>query len=378
MAALALEAVRARALELGFDACGAAPAAALDEERGRLEAWLAEGRHGTMEWLARDPARRCDPRLVLEGCRSVVVVSLNYQRPDEEDRRDAPPVGKVSRYARGRDYHRVMEKKLRKLARWIDAEGAPGERSRPYVDHGPVLERDWALRAGLGFIGKHTLLIDPAAGSWFLLGVVLTTAAMDAPPPDPARDGCGACRACIDACPTGAITEPWRLDARRCLSYLTIEHRGAIDPELQARFDGWVFGCDACQDVCPYNRKRASPREDDPLAPRKAPAEWSLVDLLTMAPGSIERDFEGSPLRRAGTAQLARNAAIVARARADDEGVEEALRIAAERWPEMKEVVQRSAKNAGLGSTTAQRHKGTEVSREASDGGIVASPCGDC
>ena len=301
---------------LGFDSAGAAPAAELVQERADLEAWLAEGRNAEMHWLARDPARRCDPGRVLEGCRTVLVLTLNYQRPDEEERRDAPPVAKIARSARGRDYHRVFEKKLRRLCRWIDARGA---RSKPYVDYGPVLERPWARRAGLGFLGKHTLLIDPSAGSYFLLGVILTTAEFDAPPPDPAREGCGACQACIDACPTGAITEPWKLDARRCLSYLTIEHEGEIDKELWPKFEGWAFGCDICQDVCPYNRKRAAPREDDPLAPRRAPAEWSLVEMLTMPPENIEREFMGSPLRRAGTEQLRRNAAIVASERGGEE-----------------------------------------------------------
>lgn len=299
-----------RARELGFDAAGVATATRLDEELARLREWLAQGRHGTMDWLARDPERRCEPDLVLPGCRSVLVLALNYQAPEELDARDAPPAGKVSRYARGRDYHRVMDKPLKKLARFLNSLGGEGTHSKPYVDHGPVLEREWAVRAGLGFVGKHTLLINPSAGSYFFLGVVMTTLEMEPTAQPATAAGCGDCRRCIEACPTGAITEPWKLDARRCISYLTIEHKGAIDPELAARMDGWVFGCDACQDVCPYNQKRARPATEDRFAPRLVPAAWSLAEMLALTEEDVEARFAQSPLRRAGAESLRRNAAI--------------------------------------------------------------------
>lgn len=309
-------AVEERARALGFDGFGTATATALEVEEERLRAWLDEGRHGTMEWLARDPSRRCDPQRVLPNCRTVVVLSLAYHtQAEEHDRRDPQPAGKVSRYARGRDYHRVIEKKLRRLARFIDNSAPRGTVSRPYVDYGPVMERAWAERAGLGFIGKHTLLIDPARGSWFFLGTILTTAAMPQTTHPDIMTGCGDCRRCIEACPTDAIDEPWSIDARRCTSYLTIEHDGEIPPDLADRMEDWVFGCDICQEVCPYNVKRAAPREDDPLAPCRAPAEWSLRDLLETTKERFDEEFVGTPLRRPGAERLHRNAQALLDAR---------------------------------------------------------------
>jgi epoxyqueuosine reductase len=308
------------AREAGFDWFGVAAAAGLDEARARLEQWLAEGRHGSMEWLARDPARRADPRLVLAECRSVVIVGMNYLR-DAPPRRGSvvdPPaagMGRISRYARTRDYHRVLEGRLRRLARAIDVVVAPGSTTRAYVDYGPVLERDWAARAGIGFIGKHTLLIHPRQGSFHFLAALLTTAELAPTAALPHADGCGDCRRCIDACPTGAITEPWRLDARRCLSYLTIEHPGppgeAHDPKTVA---GQVFGCDICQDVCPYNQSRAAPADEpSPLGPPIVAAEVPLATLIAApdewlaALGDV-----ATPLRRAGAEALRRNALIAA------------------------------------------------------------------
>jgi len=304
--------IEARARELGFDRFGVARAEALDGDLAKLRAWIDDGRHGTMDWLARDPGKRCDPRVALPECRSVVVVGISYDVPASADRRDPAPAGKIARYARGRDYHRVMQKPLRKLARFLDELGGEGTRSKPYVDHGPVMERPWAARAGVGFVGKHTLLIDPRGGSWFFLGVVLTTLAVEPSPPLDVAAGCGDCRRCIDACPTGAIDAPWSLDARRCISYLTIEHEGAVDPDLAAKFDGWAFGCDICQEVCPYNVKRAAPAENSPFADRLVPAEWSLAEMLAIAQDEVDTRLAQSPLRRAGAEGLRRNAAIVA------------------------------------------------------------------
>lgn len=316
--AQARAATEARARQVGFDLVGFARAERLEREGADLRAWLGAGRHGQMAYMAEEPERRADPSLVVPGCRSVVVVAINYLVPDEVDRHDPPPTGRVARYARGRDYHRTMQKPLRKIARFIDQHSPPGTESKPYIDNGPAMERPWAARAGLGFVGKNTLLIHRERGSWLLLGIVLTTAdlASDLPPVDAGAltEGCGDCRRCLDACPTGALDEPWRIDARRCVSYLTIEHRGAIAPELAARFEGNVFGCDICQEVCPYNRKRATPAADDPLAPRLAPAEWSLADLATMTEERLLADYAQSALRRAGAESLRRNAALVAAA----------------------------------------------------------------
>ncbi len=303
-------AIEARAHELGFDAFGVARAERLDADLTRLEEWLGDGCHASMDWLARDPERRCDPQRVLPGCQSVIVVAMNYQAPVEIERHDDPPTGKVSRYARGRDYHRVMDKPLKKIARFCNQIGPLGTESKPYVDHGPVMERAWAMRAGLGFIGKHTLLIDPVRGSWFFLGVVLTTLELPVTPSPVVPGGCGDCRRCIDACPTGAITEPYRVDARRCISYLTIEHKGEIDADLAANLNGWVFGCDACQEVCPYNQKRARPAVTDRFAPRLLPAEWSLKAMLELTEEELQSTYGQSPIRRAGTESLKRNARL--------------------------------------------------------------------
>ncbi len=305
------EQAAARAGELGFDRFGVARAELLADDLDRLRAWIGENRHASMDWLARDPERRCDPQAVLPDCRSVVVVTMNYDVPESLERSDAAPTGKVARYARGRDYHRVMDKPLKKLARFLNRLGGEGTHSKPYVDHGPVMERQWAVRAGLGFAGKHTLTIDPLAGSWFFLGVVLTTLELEPTLPPNVAAGCGDCRACIDACPTNAIHEPWKVDAGRCISYLTIEHKGPVDPDLAKDFQGWVFGCDICQEVCPYNRKRARPVADSPFADRLVPAEWSLAEMLELTEEAVLERFPQSPVRRTGAEGLRRNARIV-------------------------------------------------------------------
>lgn len=330
-----------QAAALGFRWCGAAPAESLAQELEHLRRWIAEGRHGSMHWLARDPQRRANPLAVLDGCRTVIVLGMNYlaeQPPGEMLPHARPGMGRISKYARTRDYHRVMEKALRKLARWVDNELAPGARTRGYVDYGPVMERPWAARAGLGFAGKHTLLINPAEGSYHFLAVLLTTAHIERPggeaPPLPgAADGCGDCRRCIDACPTGAITEPWRFDARRCISYLTIEHKGPIAGEFHGQTAGYLFGCDICQDVCPYNRKRAKAQEETPLGPPIVEPEIPLPRLILDSQGFLDSLGEAaSPLRRAGAESLTRNAILaVLSAGADEECVAALEAFAADR-----------------------------------------------
>ena len=317
------ERLEARARELGLGWFGIAAAEELVPERAELERWLAEGRHGGMEWLARDPERRSDPRRVLEGCRSVVMVGLNYLREPllPMPQPATPGHGIVSRYARTRDYHRVLEKLLKKLTRFLQEEAAPGAACRTMVDYGPVLERPWAARAGIGFIGKHTLLIHPEEGSFHFLGTLLTTAELPSSPSRvPEGIGCGDCRRCLDICPTGAIDEPYRLDARRCLSYLTIEAAGPTDPTHHARHEGWVFGCDLCQEVCPYNRSRAEPAGEGPLGPLLVDREVPLARLIRDPEGWLAQ-FEGTAVsfRRTGPEGLARNAVMVARTLGDRE-----------------------------------------------------------
>ncbi len=314
----------------GFDWFGVAEADFLAEEHERLVRWLEEGRHGQMEWLARDPHRRATPAAVLEGCRAVVVVGMNYLRGDVEEPPPAPGHGRISKYARTRDYHRVIEKRLRRLARAIDEQH--GGTTRGFVDYGPVMERPWAVRAGIGFLGKHTLVIHAREGSFHFLGVLLTTTPFEPTTAGAGSGGCGDCRRCLDACPTAAITEPWRLDARRCLSYLTIEHQGPVDREFWPQFEGAVFGCDICQDVCPYNRSRAVAAEDSPLGEEVAPGDIPLEEWLE-APEAWLGTLGGtsSPLRRPGAENLRRNAVIVAADRGDAGTLEALGRLAARR-----------------------------------------------
>jgi epoxyqueuosine reductase len=297
-AATLTESVKALALELGFDLVAIGPADP-PEPGAALRRWVEAGHAATMGYLARRLEERLDPRRVLPGARSVLCVALNYYQGEPADASWRP----VARYAWGRDYHDVIAPRLERLAAHLAEAG--GARSRGYVDTGPVLERDLAARAGLGWVGKNTMLLHPRLGSWFFLGVLLTTAelARDAP----LADRCGSCRACLDACPTGAFVAPYVLDARRCISYLTIEHRGDIDPDLQPGMAGWQFGCDICQDVCPWNRKAPTTAEAD-FVPEAAYPGAEAVSAMDDA--DFRRHFAGTPILRAKAAGMRRNALI--------------------------------------------------------------------
>jgi epoxyqueuosine reductase len=300
------EGLKALALEVGFDRVAIAPAGRAPHAE-RFEAWLDAGYAGDMDYLARTRRERADPEALLPGCRAVVTVALAYG-----PREDEPSWRAVSRYARGRDYHDLMRPRLRALVDWLGEAGGSAVASRAAVDTSAVLERDLAARAGLGWIGKNTNLIAPGAGSYFFIGCVLTTAALL--PDRPIADHCGTCTACLDACPTGAFVAPWVLDARRCLAYLTIEHRGDIPDEHKPAMTDWLFGCDVCQEVCPWNRKAPAPRE-----PALAPAAPlpSLQDLLAMDDAAFRARFRGSAMTRARRAGLARNAALLLGNRGD-------------------------------------------------------------
>ena len=295
-------AVKARALELGFDRVALGPAA--PPERGaELEAWLDAGYAGTMDYLERGRADRLDPARLLPGCRSVVAVALSYNpgAPAEED--DWRP---VSRYARGRDYHDVIRPRLLELGAFIRTAAGGSVTSRAAVDSSAVLERDLAARAGLGWVGKNTNLLSPSLGSYFFIGIVLTTAALPFDEREP--DRCGTCTACLDACPTRAFVAPYVLDARRCISYLTIEHRGDLAGELAEQVGDWMFGCDVCQEVCPWNRK-AAPGHEPALAP--SGSFGSLESLLALDQDAFRARFRGTALWRTKRAGLLRNAAVV-------------------------------------------------------------------
>jgi epoxyqueuosine reductase len=301
--------VKARARELGFDRVAIGPADP-PEHGGALEAWLDAGYAGTMSYLDRGRAERLDPARLLPGARSVVAVAMSYNKSTEDDWRG------VSRYARGRDYHDVIRPRLVELGEFIgSAAGAPVA-SRAAVDSSAVLERDLAARAGLGWIGKNTNLLTPSLGSYFFIGIVLTTAELPFDQREP--DRCGTCTACLDACPTRAFVAPYVLDARRCISYLTIEHRGDITGELADQIGEWVFGCDVCQEVCPWNRK-AELGHEPALEP--SGSFGALESLLELDREEFRARFRGSALTRTKRAGLLRNAAIVLANRGDRRAV---------------------------------------------------------
>jgi epoxyqueuosine reductase len=303
------ERVKAHARSLGFEAVGIAPAGAIEADHARYERFIARGYHGEMAWLANnaEARRTASAASILEGAKSVICVASSYKRSAEDEARDAPLTRGIARYARGRDYHNGLRKKLRKLAAFVRTL-AKDACARPLCDDAPILERAWAARAGLGFIGKNGLLIVPGCGSFVLLGEVVTTLALtpDAPKKERVRDSCGSCTRCIDVCPTHAIVEPFVLDARRCISYLTIELRGPMPVELRADVGEHLFGCDDCQTVCPFNQTSRGTTTD----PRYEPLErWTQTALENLVNDTVLGP--GTPLARATPDGIARNAAIV-------------------------------------------------------------------
>ena len=295
----------ARAAALGFDSCRVAKAEA-PRHAGEFRHWLQDGAAGEMQWMERGAEKRCDLQQVLPGARSVIVVALNYWQGDDAAGCNAATQGaakgKVARYAWGRDYHDLMLAKLEQLSAFLSELGGT---QKCYVDTGPVLERDHAAEAGIGWHGKSTMLIDEKLGTWFFLAEILTT--LDIPPDAAVKDRCGTCERCMTACPTGAITGPHKLDARRCISYLTIELKGEIPPELHEQIGDRVYGCDICQDVCPWNRK-APPTPHPEFRPRVAYPGAEAISH--MDDSSIREAFRETALLRAKPAGLRRNALI--------------------------------------------------------------------
>jgi len=289
----AKRAILEEARRAGFDRVGVAPAHVPPEESERLAAWLADGMHGTMEWMKSRAPLRTDPSRLLPGARSVVVAAAEYESAEP-----GAPAGRarISRYALGRDYHEVLRAMLRKVES-AARELLAGAKTRSFVDSAPVLEKMYAQRAGIGWRGKHSNVIVPGGGSWFFLGGFLID--HELPADAPSTDRCGSCRACIDACPTGAIVRPYVVDGSRCISYLTIEHRGAVDDELARGSGEWVFGCDICQEVCPWNRFARGTRLPD-LKARRDVAGLTLERARTLGRAGFERMFRGTPVLRAG------------------------------------------------------------------------------
>lgn len=297
--------IKRRAKELGFDLVGIAGAQA-SNYADYFRTWLAAGQAGEMAYLDKRFDERVDPQTYFPGARSVICVAMNYFVPLEP-----PPFGvngRVARYALGDDYHDVLKTKLHQLADRI-REIAPDAQTKAAVDTAPVSEKELAARAGIGWLGKNSCLINPKIGSWLLLGEILTT--LELPADAAATDHCGTCTRCIDACPTQAITAPYQLDARRCISYLTIEHRGEISEELQPLMHDWVYGCDICQDVCPHNRK-APPATASEFQPRFSSGTLPIDDVLNWDEQTFRTALRGSAMKRVKLPILKRNAAIVA------------------------------------------------------------------
>jgi epoxyqueuosine reductase len=325
------EKIKAYARELGFQLVGVTTPAP-PPHYAAYERWLAAGMHGEMGYMAteRNRRRRADPRQILPECESILVLGVSYNNPGSV----APPTGeaphgRVAAYAWGEDYHDVIPQRLQALVAFIEAQAARPVPNRWYTDTGPTLERDLAQRAGLGWAGKNSMLINPQLGSYFFLAEVLLGIELQSDEPFES-DHCGSCTRCIDACPTGCITAQRTIDARRCISYLTIELKGAIPAELRVQTGEWLFGCDVCQQVCPWNL-RFAPQEGDPaFAPR---AELPYIDLqkaLALTPQEFNHKFKGSPLKRAKRRGLLRNAAVVLGNGGAPEAVEKLARVLVE------------------------------------------------
>jgi len=291
------------AREVGFDLCRIAACAA-PVHANEFRDWLREGAAGEMSYMERGEEKRCDPQKILPGAKSIVVVALNYFQGEKIRRSQSAATGRIARYAWGEDYHDVISQKLDKIDNFLRQFGGM---QKSYVDTGPILERDYAAQAGIGWHGKSTMLIDTRLGTWFFLGEILTT--LELPPDPPQRDRCGTCKRCITACPTGAITAPHRLDARRCISYLTIELKGSIPIELRPLVGNRIFGCDDCLDACPWNRFAQASRETA-FSTRRSTTGMLLRDYLKLNDVEFRGVFGNSPIKRIKRRGFLRNVCV--------------------------------------------------------------------
>ena len=302
MTQIASQWIIAEAEQMGFDACGIAQATVLKEESMHVEHWLESDCEGEMGYLTRNKEKRYDPRLLAEGTKSIVTVLYNYfpkQTLSDSDR------FKIAKYAYGADYHDVLKRKMRQLLERIETQTGKLEGTRVFVDSAPVLDRAWAVRCGLGFIGKNTTLIHPKKGSFFFIGHLFLPIELEETG-RPMTNRCGRCTKCLDACPTGALESPFHIDARKCISYLTIEYKGSlagIDPKT---FKGWMYGCDICQDVCPYNRF-ALPNHEPEFQPSQKLLDMHEDDWIRLSKDEFEALFKHSAVQRAGYEGLKRN-----------------------------------------------------------------------
>ena len=304
------ERLEAVAREHGFAAFGIARADAAPETAARLNQWLAEGCHGGMIWMESRAGQRGSPQGLWPDVRSVIALGMSYApAQDPLALAGAPDRGRISAYAQGADYHDVVKRALKAVARWLVAE-APGAEVKVFVDTAPVMEKPLAAAAGLGWQGKHSNMVSREHGSWLFLGAIYTT--LDLVPSAGARDRCGSCTACQDACPTQAFPAPYRVDARRCISYLTIEHDGPIPVELRRAIGNRIYGCDDCLAVCPWNKFADTAARHRAFLPRAELAAPSLADLLALDDAGFRQVFAGSPIKRIGRNRMVRNAAIAA------------------------------------------------------------------
>lgn len=296
--------IKERAAAAGFEKVGIVPANPLVREHDELSEWLRRGYQGEMKWMTRDPEMRSDPRKLFPAARSVVVVAKNYYTTAQHEIDDE--TGKVSRYAWGDDYHDVVGARLHSLLDWIK-ETIPGAEGKVCVDIQPIMDKAWAVRAGLGWLGKHTNVITTEYGSWVFLGELLLNLELEYDA-QPIADHCGSCTLCIDACPTGAIVEPYVVDANKCISYATIELRAdEIPAEVKTHLDGWIYGCDVCQDVCPWNRFEQV-TDEVRFQPRAGNVNAKLSEVLELTPETYADRFRSSAMKRTKLAGLQRNA----------------------------------------------------------------------
>jgi epoxyqueuosine reductase len=305
------EAIKAEAARLGFVACGFAPTDAADAAGLDLRRWLEAGHHGTMEWMDSRADQRVSPRALWPEAKSAIALGMSYApETDPLTLAERPELGRISVYAQGGDYHKTVKKALKALARFIVSQ-APSE-LKLFVDTAPVMEKPLAQAAGIGWQGKHTNLVSREHGSWLFLGVILTSLELEPDPPADQGRHCGSCTRCLDACPTQAFDGPHRIDARRCISYLTIEHEGPIPHEFRRALGNRIYGCDDCLAVCPWNRFAESAAANRAFLPRAELAAPRLADLLALDDASFREMFAGSPIKRIGVKRMIRNCLIAA------------------------------------------------------------------